>query len=94
MYFTVYINSKSHTATHEWDNDYYLCEHEKYAEVCVSRTMCERLGRGMVEDMEFPGTRGIERACENSSGQLKKKWNFQGCLRKAHVEFPFHVSFF
>ena len=44
----------------------------------VSRTMCERLGRGMVEDMEFPGTRGIERACGNSSGQLKKKWNFQG----------------
>ena len=27
-------------------------------------------------------SRGIEeRACKNSSGQLKKKWNFQGCIK-------------
>ena len=37
--------------------------------------------------MEFP--RGIkERACWNSSGQIKKKWNLQQWSRKIHVEFP------
>ena len=28
-----------------------------------------------------------ERTCGNSRGQLKKKWNFQWCFRKIHVEF-------
>ena len=33
-------------------------------------------------------SRGIEeRAYGNSRGQLKKKWNFQGCSRETHVEF-------
>ena len=32
-----------------------------------------------VEDIQFPGVARIEeRACGNSRGQLKKKWNFQG----------------
>ena len=26
-------------------------------------------------------------------GQLKKKWNFQGCSRKTHVEFPWDLVF-
>ena len=29
-----------------------------------------------------------ERACGNSKGQLRKKWNFQECLRKNYLEFP------
>ena len=34
-------------------------------------------------------SRGIEeRACRNSRGQLKKKWDFEGCSRKTHLEFP------
>ena len=34
-------------------------------------------------------SRGIEEeTCRNSGGQLKKKWNTQGCLRKNHVEYP------
>lgn len=40
----------------------------------------------------FP--RGIEeRACGNSKGQLqlKKIWDFHGCSRKGHVEFPWHL---
>ena len=33
--------------------------------------------------------RGIEeRSCGNSRGQLKKKWNSQGCSRITHMEFP------
>ena len=32
-----------------------------------------------------------ERICGNSKGELKKKWNFQGCWRKTHVEFPWVV---
>ena len=35
-----------------------------------------------------------ERACGSSKGQLKKKWNFQGCQRKTNVEFPKCVTQF
>ena len=32
--------------------------------------------------------RGIEeRTCGNSRGQLKKEWNFQGCMKKI-MEYP------
>ena len=35
-----------------------------------------------------------ERACRNSRGQLKKKWNFQGHSRKTHAEeFPWVLVF-
>ena len=34
-----------------------------------------------------------ERACGNSGGQLKKKWNFQGCSRKTRVEFLWILVF-
>ena len=40
-------------------------------------------------------SKGIEeRACGSSKGQLKKKWNFQGCQRKTNVEFPKCVTQF
>ena len=40
-------------------------------------------------------SQGIEeRACGSSKGQLKKKWNFQGCQRKTNVEFPKCVTQF
>ena len=29
-----------------------------------------------------------ERACRNSTGELKKKWNFRQWSKKNHVEFP------
>ena len=45
-------------------------------------------GERWVEDKEFPG--GKER---NSKGQLKKKWNFQGCSRKTHLKFPWVLVF-
>ena len=39
-------------------------------------------------------SRGIEkRACGNTRGQLKKKWNFQWCSRKSQVEFPWVLVF-
>ena len=34
-----------------------------------------------------------ERACWNSRGQLKMKWNFQQWSRKIHVEFPLVLVF-
>ena len=40
----------------------------------------------------FHGGHGIsrskERTCGSSGGQLEKKWNFEGCTRNNHVEFP------
>ena len=33
------------------------------------------------------------RACGNFRGQLKKRWNFQGCSRKTHVEFTLFLVF-
>ena len=39
-------------------------------------------------------SRGTEEiSWENSKVQLKKKWNFQGCCRKIHVEFPWVLVF-
>ena len=40
----------------------------------------------VVEDMECLGV--LKKACRNSRGQLKKKWDFEGCSRKTHLEFP------
>ena len=34
-----------------------------------------------------------ERACGNWRGQFKSKLNFQGCLRKTHVEFKWVLIF-
>ena len=34
-----------------------------------------------------------EKTCGYSWGQLKKKWNFHGCSRKTHVEFPWVLVF-
>ena len=48
---------------------------------------------GGVEDLEFPGVLKRKKNCGNSSGQLKKKWNFQGCSRKTHVKFPWVLIF-
>ena len=50
-------------------------------------------GRG-VEGWGHGFSRGIaERACGNSRGTLKKKWDFQGCSRKSHLEFPWVLVF-
>ena len=45
-----------------------------------------------VEEMDFPGVLKKEHL-EILRGQLKKKWNFQGCSRKTHVEFPWVLVF-
>ena len=39
--------------------------------------------------MEFPGIlrKGLVKV---PRGQLNRKWNFQGCSRKNHVELPYH----
>ena len=57
------------------------------------------LNRAIPEKNEKGGSwghgisRGIEeRKCGNSRDQLKKKWNFQGCLRKN--SWNFHRSWF
>ena len=45
-------------------------------------------------DWEHVISRGIkERTCRNSMNWSKKKWNFQGCSRKTHVEFPWALVF-
>ena len=41
----------------------------------------------------FSSTVSILKVCGNSRGHIKKKWNFQGCWRKTHVEFPRVLSF-
>ena len=33
-------------------------------------------------------SRGKGRTYRNSGGQLKKKWNFEGCTKNNHAEFP------
>ena len=45
LYFTVFINSKSHTTTHACDNFYYRYERKKKMLRCVSLAKCVRLGR-------------------------------------------------
>ena len=47
----------------------------------------EGWGHGISRDIE-------ERACGNSRDQLKKKWNFQACSRKTHVEFPWVLALY
>ena len=34
-----------------------------------------------------------ERTCEYFRGQLRKKWNFQGCSRKIYMQFPWVLVF-
>ena len=42
-------------------------------------------GHGTSRDIE-------EKACGNSRGEPKKKWNFQGCSRKTHMEFSWVLA--
>ena len=46
-----------------------------------------------VEDTEFLGVLK-KKYVEIPGGQLKKKWNFQGCPRKTHMVWNFHGSWF
>ena len=48
---------------------------------------------GKIEDWRHGISRGIEeKPCGNSRGQLKEKWNFQGCSRK--IMWNFRGSWF
>ena len=44
-------------------------------------TVPEKIETGGVDDMEFLGVLK-KKTCGNSSGQLKRKWKFQGCSKK------------
>ena len=57
--------------------------------LCVTNTiyigLFQKKKTGRLRTWNF---QGYWRACGNSRGQLKKKWNFQWCSRRKHVEFP------
>ena len=49
-----------------------------------------RVGAGGGEDIEFP-QRYWRKIMWKFQGQLKKKWNSQGCSRTTHMEFPWNI---
>ena len=81
--YTLYINvisykfsQSNHISITKWQIDVIP---EKYL---IDKTVLNRLFQKNSE----------ETACRNSKGQLKKKWNFQECSRKTHVEFPWVLA--
>ena len=61
---------------------------------CPEWSMCLSLKNPNTGGWQYGISTGIEeRARGNLRGQLKSKLNFQGCSRKAHVEFPWVLIF-